>query len=156
FESIPGISAFTVSASLVSETSRFGIHSPAAAGNPLQSGSKNRSNSRSISRFRLGAPVHGIRVRIAFLLSFEVDTFDMCMLSATPVHRRIGRFVRLVVRPWGHGPPPRGSAAPFGRSPAPRVAHREALRLERLDRRPRIDGGETDHGLPKAGHRARH
>ena len=63
FGSMPGTSALTITASLVSETSRLGAHSP-VAGNSSSFESAKWSKSFSISCLTLGNPIHGINALI--------------------------------------------------------------------------------------------
>src|SRR3990172_2860422 len=59
--------AFTTTASFVSAMSIFGVHSPTSSSSS-QRGSKNRSNSRSISRLNTSIPVHGVSARMLIVL----------------------------------------------------------------------------------------
>src|SRR5580765_5374563 len=63
FGSMPGTSNLSVKSSLVSERSTVGVHRPSGASG--ESGSQNRSNSRSISFLRLMSPVGGSSVLMA-------------------------------------------------------------------------------------------
>src|SRR5262245_32542553 len=92
--SIPGISAFTTTASLVSETSTFGTQSP-RAGRSSHRVSKKRSNTRSISCFNPVIPPHGTKLRIAALLWLE--RCGLQLLGRRRLHRRCHRRCRALL-----------------------------------------------------------
>src|SRR3990170_7863712 len=150
--SIPGTSAFTTTASLVSETSKTGAQ-PARAGNSSHLGSKKRSKRRSISFLR--DPVHGANACIAHPPSLreipsspeERGATEMPMESGckSSGYGAVGLMWVGRYRPWWDSRSPRGIDTRGLDSPESRVLEwlGPGHPLPRAPENPLYQGGTT-------------